>query len=377
MTHTLKIVHDGTHNPSATPDADGNYVVNIVRKGLSDTEITPANIRTNPTTHDLEVTTDGGTTWTPAPGQDPRHADQYRIPPRSGSAAQCDAAANMRARFKQSMDALIGAGNAITAFSLSLAVIVQFMFEVGWIIDALLYVFSTLFAAGASALNAAMTTAVYDQLENIFFCNIGSDGSVTFAQLEAIKAAVAEKIGGDATIYIDLLLSAWGEVGLSNAGATGLAVGSCGSFICYDCDGQLWDFTTGSQFIWQEGAPFTNLGTWMGTYWEGQKDPSASQNVIVIWIHCALPFISHLSGFELDFSATHPVTITLQQYNSSIAYVRDVGLPFTVGSASRLTHFFTPATDITDADSYFAIIMTTTAFQNMELYRVSLNANLP
>ena len=47
----------------------------IVRKYLTPDEVSPANIRTNPTTGEVEISPDGGTTWNDAPQLDPRHAD--------------------------------------------------------------------------------------------------------------------------------------------------------------------------------------------------------------------------------------------------------------------------------------------------------------
>jgi len=238
MTHTLRISHAGTHNSSASADGDGNYPVRMIRKQLSDSEISPTNIRYNTTTHKIQITIDGGTTWVNYP-DDPRSNPIYRLPPRAGSSPQCNAAANMTAHVSDYVTTALltaGAVEAIAATVLDFGLIIfPVTGVVGLLVDLIAVTVSNLVALGTTAIAAAMTSGVYDQLTEIIYCRSSSDGQVSASQLADIEAKVSASISTTAALIINSILEMWGSVGLSNVGTQGTAAGSCGSYACEWC----------------------------------------------------------------------------------------------------------------------------------------------
>lgn len=230
----------------------------VIRKKLTADEITPANVRYNTTTHAVQTTTDGGTTWVDNPGSDPRTSDAYRLPPRAPSGTRnCDAAANMTNFLKAHMDTVI-AGLGLTAILSFLSVLLYLtFFPLGLVLDIVFTAIISLQAIGSSTLNTAMTTTVYNQLTCIFFCNLQSDGTVSAAGFANIQSQVTAQIGGTAATAINLVLSAWGPVQLSNAGATGTVTGSCGG--CTGCE-----YCFRMDFAGDFGGPSWRAGTLLG-----------------------------------------------------------------------------------------------------------------
>jgi hypothetical protein len=88
--------------------------------------------------------------------------------------------------------------------------------------------------AGASALTAALTGAVYDQLKCILYCHMNPQGQVSEGQLAAIEADVTAQIGGLAATTINSMLSLAGFAGVSNLASLGTSTGDCSD--CTDCD---------------------------------------------------------------------------------------------------------------------------------------------
>jgi len=296
MTHTLTIQHKGTHNSSATPDADGNYVVAIVRKSLSDSEITPANLRYNTGSGTVQRTLDGGSTWIDSPTDDPRYNPIGKKTPRTGSSIPCYSAINAVHYLKAQVDTAINGTSEAVAIIDGIAVLASFFPEIGLAVDFFAAVVAAVLTLGQSTVNTAMSTTVYDTLRDIIACNISPDGSVNHTQLLRIEAQVTALIGGTASTVINLMLTSWGEVGLQNAAATGSLTGTCSGT---GCKHYLYlDFT-----IDQHGGQGANVfcgvlisrGEYIPGYgWTEKDDGAASTSAVSI----------HLLGTSGDYNLT-------------------------------------------------------------------------
>lgn len=178
---------------------------------------------------------DGGETYFDTPELDPRHGDGFRYPPNTAEDQKCQAAANMTRYISDLIsEVILVVDTAGTAEGL-VAILLPFLIELGpfgILIDLVLGLAFILFAAGATAISAAFTSGVYDQLTCIFYCNISADGTVSAAQLAQIQAQIASDIGGLVQTVLDSMFFLMGEVGLSNAGAIGDAPADCSSCDC-------------------------------------------------------------------------------------------------------------------------------------------------
>lgn len=228
----------------------------IVRKKLSATEVTPPNVRYNPDCDCVETTYDGGATWTPTPGADPRSSPAFRAPALSGGTAQCDAAANMVAGLQQLITADLQANTQAALASLLLGVALLFVPAAGWIADAFLLVADAIILLDQATIEAAFTEDVYDQLLCTFLDNIDADGQMSDEQLTAFLEAVFTDY--DFTVYsvISSHSDGLGAVGWSNMGALGHETGDCSSCapewcIINDCatDADGWTVEFGGTYV--------------------------------------------------------------------------------------------------------------------------------
>jgi len=163
----------------------------IVRKLLTPDEISPANTRYNPGTDTVQITPDGGTTWTDIPELDPRHADSSRMPALSVGDAQCDAAARMVAQLQETVNAYVAATSAVAGISAILAIVLILMGGIGGILYILVPLFfEALDVIGASAIAAAFTSDVWDGILCIILDNIDSNGQMSAAQLADIMTDI-------------------------------------------------------------------------------------------------------------------------------------------------------------------------------------------
>lgn len=273
---TLRIVNTGTGNPLSTPTPDG-YAMAVIRKRLSQEEIYPANQRYNPDTDTVQFSPDGGTTWVDTPDLDPRHSNAMRFPARTGGTAQCDAAANMVKWIHDFIDATVAAlllaAEVFQIVNLALEFF-DLIFAVPAIVDLLLEFADIAVGVGGFALDGAFSSTVYDALLCIFFCDIGSDGQVSAAQLATIESDIeaSSDINTTARLVLDAIFAAQGEVGLSNAGTKTLVSGDCSTCECQWCArvdfrtamhdwNILNDGTANARGMWVSGQGVITTGT--------------------------------------------------------------------------------------------------------------------
>lgn len=231
-----------------------NQPMMVVRKRLSSTEISNPDFRIEDDV--VQQTGDGGVTWVDSPANDVRHAPAWRLPPVVADDQKCQAAANMTRFlvlwFEELLPILSAAGSGWALLStLILLFVVLGPFA---LVVIMLDVAATLLGIGATAIGAAFTTEVFDQLTCIFYCNIGEDGQVSAEQLASINSDVDDQIGGIAATVLHLIFALVGEVGVSNWGARGDAPADCSGCDCgwvycwLDGDG-LADWTTPADLL--------------------------------------------------------------------------------------------------------------------------------
>lgn len=204
----------------------------IVRKLLTPDELQSPGTRYDVDCNCIQRTVDGAT-WRDAPGDDPRHADSWRLPPIVADDPRCQAAANMADLVKQTIDRFVTTAGVASASTGMLDLWLLAVGPVGWVIDLIVILAESLFAIGIVAIELTFTSTVYDELKCIFYCHIDVDGQCSTTQLSSILDDIHALGDGVIDGVMDNLLNTWGEVGLSNAGALGdITDGDCSACEC-------------------------------------------------------------------------------------------------------------------------------------------------
>lgn len=204
----------------------------IIRKKLTPDELMSANTRYNETLNIYEYTPDG-VTWYPDPGRDPRTNPIYRLPPLSGTDAQCDSAARIIQLFK---NALIIFQNSVNAAQFATAIMSLSLLltpVAGVLAGIALLLFDVLIDIGQATIEAAFTEAVWEGIECIIVYHSDANGQISLAQRDAIMADIAAVYPG--TVYNTLVnvVNLFGEVLMSNAGVEYDDEGDCSD--CHEC----------------------------------------------------------------------------------------------------------------------------------------------
>lgn len=221
-----------THQIYVQKDDNPDTIIEVLRKELSPSEITPTNLRWNEDCDCVQQTFDGGDTWVDAPGQDPRSAPGFGAPPLATDDPRCDAAANMVEFLRNNVALVLAAENAVELGSQMLAFIGLTIPAIGTVVALISIIAGLLLALGAEVIAEAFTSDVYDAFLCIFYCNIDNDGQMSDAQLSAIYAAVAAQFDITVQAVFGYYGQLFGPVGWSNAGALGTQTGDCGDCNC-------------------------------------------------------------------------------------------------------------------------------------------------
>lgn len=205
----------------------------ILRKLLSANEVSSTKQRYNSTTDEIEYTPDDGTTWNSDPGSDPRRNDAYRLPARTGTDPRCDAAANIvewtRAGLAE-ISTAVGAGSAII-FLVTMFLALIFTGPFALFILLITDLATLLYGLGQTAIDAALTTAFYDYLLCLLYCNLDADGQMSHDGYLAVQTGL-DVWGGNAGDAVGRLYEISGEVGLSNSGTAGAETDDCTDCFC-------------------------------------------------------------------------------------------------------------------------------------------------
>lgn len=224
----------------------------------------PARIyRVNPTTGNVQQSTDGGTSWSDAAGG-LRNVIVQPVPPvTSGVAAtKCDAATNVSGQVQVWIDQVSNDfTTAVSLLEFSVAVLEAILIAVVTILSAgtltavealvLPTIAAALYAAwgaGKAVFDAYWTTDIKDQILCAAYCNIGDDGSFSESQFSAFWNKVnADLPASPAKMLFMGFLSSVGAPGLNAMAATGASADAdCSDCLCVPCSPDNWEWPVGS-----------------------------------------------------------------------------------------------------------------------------------
>lgn len=212
----------------------GDPETQFIRKRLWNGEIVGYGSRWNDETDEWQSYDPANDEWYDNPAGDPRVNPAGLLPPRAGSDVRCQSAVNIADKFRSIVDAMLTAGDILQAVNSIVSLIVVFFPPARFIWLVFLALTEALFAIGQSAINAAFGSEAWEQFKCIVYEELPENGQVDTATKDAIYARVNADMGGIQFSVLSLIINALGEVGMSNAGATGSASGdcSCGTW-CY------------------------------------------------------------------------------------------------------------------------------------------------
>jgi hypothetical protein len=251
----LMLVVSDEHDPAATPDADGNYPVSVIRSRLTEETVIPPDVRYDTTGDEpvFQTTGDDGGTWSDAPDADPRYNTGYMLPPITYySGLECDVAARMTAQLQDTLNNFIASVDAAQWVTGLLALAVFPLGIAGWLLDVALFVANALTDIGQANIEAAFTSDVYDDIRCAFHCRIDENGRITQAALDdaydEIKALHAGVVAGT----IDELRFFFTDVPMTNAGVLRDETGDCS-----DCDPCTWRWRWIGNDLRDDWTPFS------------------------------------------------------------------------------------------------------------------------
>lgn len=240
--------------------------------------------------------------WYENPNCDPRVDIRYLLPPRAGADARCNAAANVRARFEEwlqnyftavsILEAVTSIGDFIGTFTSGAALLVSIIADaVGALID-----------IGNALIILEMTDDAWDEFQCIVYSEIADDGQVSKAAKDRIYTRVQAQMTAVQFGVISLIMNTLGEVGMSNAGATGEDVGDCSDCPIYWCRRTV--FSAGETDAWtgfaQPVAPTREAnGTWLGAQTSGGTYLNIERTF-------AVPTHIQSISFKLGFDVSYP-----------------------------------------------------------------------
>lgn len=257
----------------------------------------------------VEISLDGGLTWTPAPGADPRITSMHYPPlPGEDSATKaCQAASNLVTYVEdfidQLADILDAAGNAVTFIGGAVAL----WLTGGALAGLLVPLAGSMVSLGGSALRAAFDSGTWDDLRCAALCSFGEDGALDDTEFTDLLSRIGDDIGGLAGTVLTGIFQLMGATGLNNIASSGSSTGEdCGDCDpCSDVPDLVWD--------WHFGDPPT------GATIEYVSDD--------IWTLTSVtrPGIDYAGGFKDAFDRCVGITevisggVALFQYNTNCA----------------------------------------------------------
>jgi len=294
----------------------------IIRRRLDPATVYPTDIRYDPDTDKVQRKINGD--WVDAPESDPRHATT--LPPRLTSDPACDAARSVADALKGQIDQILTAiDNSGTAFTVAGIILSVFSFGVFAVfVSIALTIANAMLDAGTSALSAALTPTVFDQLTCILSCHMNSQGRITADGIAAAESDVTGQIGGLGATILNAMLSLAGEGGVNNLGAIGTSTGDCSGCECSWC--YTFDFeTTDGGFNLTADA----FGIYSaGDGWKTQFGVGTDGNGYVI-LQLARAFVGNIKSVDVSVQLTASGS---PGYPSNWIYVTDsVGTIITAG----------------------------------------------
>lgn len=225
-----------------------------------------------------QISTDGGTTWTDAPEQDPRNSAPQLPPalPPDTVVPECTYADSVVNFFKDGVIDVIEEGDTVQQIIAIIGGILAAVFgSLGAVLGVLAGVIAALAAGivglGVTAVKNAFTETVWSDLRCLLYQNINADGSFSQEQVDTIYANVP----GDtiAQTVLRSWIAALGLTGLTNTARLlqGSAAADCAT--CDECTiTAYWAAGTGT--VEYQG----------GCTWRFTSVVEGPNNVVYVWI---------------------------------------------------------------------------------------------
>jgi len=201
----------------------------VIRKKLSADDTLIAFTRYNDVTGKIQTTPNNGVTWIDNPCADTRTNVAYRLPPRIGLTARCDAATGIVESVRKIV-ALFLTGVVAFQFVNGAITILLVIVGIGLFVKLLFQLFNALLVIGAIAVDAAFNSTIWYELKCIVNSYMSNNGLVTQAQFDAINAQVSASQSNVVSTVWGAIVATYGHVGMSNIGASYIA------FPASDCD---------------------------------------------------------------------------------------------------------------------------------------------
>lgn len=310
--------------------------------------------RVNPDTGNVEQSTDGGATWTAAPGGFPSVIVQPVPPVTSGVAAtKCDAATNVSGQVdvwinQVSNDfttattllefglAVIGAIAAAVLTVLTDGVLLPLAAQVMAVLGAAL---AAVWGVGKTVFDDYWTTDIKDSILCAAYCNISDDGSFTAAQFTAFWNEVNGSLPpSPAKMLFMGFLSSVGQAGLNAMAASGMAADAdCSDCPCASCADHMRLETTvfgGGEIIARTSDSVTVRTTDLGgrnqiCIWTGNVDRGCSMIAFEVVEGAFSDFIDGIHVGTALAPGNISFHITTECCNTFITWV-DGGAPFAI-----------------------------------------------
>lgn len=250
------------HQIYIVKDDNPDTIVQVVRDELNPDDVTPPGKRYNPDTDTAQIQNPDGT-WTDNPAADTRTDAGAQFAPITADDVPCQSASNMVHWIENLVSGTLTVMATASDAGGLLTFLIGLFLELGpfgWLIDIVLTLALLMFSAGITALSAAFTSTVYDQLLDILYCVLDADGKMDDAGFATVKARCASEIGGLANDVLQAMLFVMGRVGLNNAGTVDGGTGfDCSSLACPWC----WEWTETEIY---SGASWTITNNIYGSY---------------------------------------------------------------------------------------------------------------
>lgn len=214
----------------------------------------------------LQVSVDGGVTYTDAPNADVRN-NSAKFPPIEGDDGEdkrCAAASGAANLVREQIGDQLTDDMGRYTLNQLIGDWTHTMIDTSNPFIALVTVVANqIFALLISAVRAALTDSVYHLFACALFCTMADDGSFNDAQWAAARAKITEDISGIAGVFLEHLVYLLGKVGTTNLVRSAPDVdGDCSDCACGDfCDTSSW-FIPGDGGSINEGtrtASFTEI----------------------------------------------------------------------------------------------------------------------
>lgn len=241
----------------------------------------PTNRRYN-SNGQLEVSYDGGLTWSLAPDADSRMSGALSPPlaGADGETKRCLGAASAMEFAKRNLiDDLTTGGTYADLYAALVALAaVLGVTGIGILIAAAA---AAIFIAGVSAVQAAFTSEVWDDYQCILYCASEDNASFTEQGWQQVKSEINSQFSGVVAVILYNWVNSVGPVGLTNAARSGFAA----SADCSECDcpGEwcyFFAFDTAGAEDWEKSTTdgFNNGVMDIGTGWLTTDTVNVVQN---------------------------------------------------------------------------------------------------